>query len=268
MLSEVDVVFPMLHGTQGEDGAIQGLFELAGVPYVGAGVTASAVGMDKHVQKTLWRAAGLPVTDWIVLSRADCERDPRETARRIESTFDYPVFVKPANSGSSVGVSKARSREDLDGAFVEAGRWDRRLLVERLVVGREIECAVLGNDEPRASPLGEIVPRAEFYTYEAKYVDGTTDLLAPADLPAETAAEFQRLAIEAYRVVDCAGMARVDFFLTAEGAPLLNEINTLPGFTSISMYPRLWQIAGLSYPDLISRLIELGLERHAQTRPR
>ena len=265
LLSEVDIAFPVMHGTQGEDGSIQGLFELAGVPYVGAGVTASAVGMDKSVQKALWRQAGLPVARSLTLLRNLCERDPQEAARQIEREFDYPVFVKPANSGSSVGVSKVRSREDLSESFGEAGRWDRKILVEEAVAGREIECAVLGNDEPRASPLGEIAPTAEFYTYEAKYVDDSTRLIAPVELPGDLTGQFQELAVAAYKAIDCAGMARVDFFLTPDGSPVLNEINTIPGFTRISMYPRLWQIAGLSYPDLISRLIELGLERHGET---
>lgn len=270
LLSEVDVAFPVLHGTQGEDGAIQGLFELAGVPYVGAGVTASAIGMDKSAQKAIWGQAGLPVVRSLTLLRSACEQEPEETARRVEREFSYPVFVKPANSGSSVGVSKARSREDLAEAFAQAGRWDRKVLVEEAITGREIECAVLGNDRPEASPLGEVAPVAEFYTYEAKYVDGATALTAPADLPADVTAEIQRLAVAAYTAIDCAGMGRVDFFLTPEGTPILNEINTIPGFTSISMYPRLWQVAGLSYPNLISRLIDLGLERYAEThgRPR
>lgn len=268
LLAEVDIAFPVLHGTEGEDGCIQGLFELAGVPYVGAGVTASAIGMDKSMQKALWRQAGLPVVDSITLLRSLCEDDPREAVRRVEEAFPYPVFVKPACSGSSVGVSKVRSREDLADAFVEAGRWDRKILVERAVTGREIECAILGNDDPQASPLGEIIPAAEFYTYAAKYVDDSTRLVAPVDLPAALTREFQELAIAAYRAIDCAGMARVDFFLPPDGRPVLNEINTIPGFTRISMYPRLWQIAGLSYPDLIARLIELGLERHAETHRR
>jgi D-alanine-D-alanine ligase len=264
VLKEVDIAFPVLHGTEGEDGCIQGLFELAGVPYVGAGVTASAIGMDKSVQKALWRAAGLPVARSLTLLRSLIERDPQAAARQVEREFNYPVFVKPANSGSSVGVSKVRSREDLADAFAEAGRWDRKILVEEAITGREIECAVLGNDAPEASPLGEVVPKAEFYTYEAKYLDDTTDLIAPADLPADVAAEIQRLAVAAYKAIDCAGLARVDFFLTQDGRVVLNEINTLPGFTRISMYPRLWTLAGLSYPALIARLIELGLERHAE----
>ncbi len=264
LLRDVDIAFPVLHGTQGEDGAIQGLFELANVPYVGAGVTASAAGMDKSVQKALWKQAGLPVVRSLTLARGDCESDPAAVARRVEREFAYPVFVKPANSGSSVGVSKVRSREDLADSFLEAGRWDRKILVEEAITGREIECAVLGNDEPVASPLGEIAPNAEFYTYEAKYVDDSTRLIAPAVLPDTLRAEFQQLAVAAYQAIDCAGMARVDFFLTADGEPLLNEINTIPGFTRISMYPRLWGLAGLSYPALISRLIEYGFERYAE----
>ncbi len=265
LLGEVDVAFPVLHGTQGEDGAMQGLFELAGVAYVGAGVTASAAGMDKTVTKALWRDAGLPVVESMTVLRRRAEADPAGVAREAERRFGYPLFVKPACSGSSVGVSKARSREDLAGALAEAGRWDRKLLIERSVTGREIECAVLGNDEPEASPLGEIAPTAEFYSYEAKYLDSSTALYAPAELPDATTVEIQRLALAAYRAIDCAGMARVDFFLPADGQPVLNEINTIPGFTRISMYPRLWQVAGLSYRDLISRLIDLGLERYAET---
>ena len=268
LLREVDVAFPVMHGTQGEDGSLQGLFELAGVPYVGAGVTASAIGMDKGVQKALWKEAGLPVAHWLTLLRTTCERAPQEAARQVERAFAYPVFVKPANSGSSVGVSKVRSREDLADAFAEAGRWDRKILVEQAITGREIECAVLGNDAPQASPLGEIVPAAEFYSYEAKYVDDSTRLIAPAELPDNLVGEFQRLALAAYKTIDCAGMARVDFFLPPDGSPVLNEINTIPGFTRISMYPRLWQLADLSYPALIGRLIELGLERYAETHRR
>lgn len=267
VLAEADIVFPVLHGTHGEDGTVQGLLELAGVPYVGAGVTASAIGMDKSMQKAIWRQAGLPVVEHMVVLRSAVERDVDAVTREVERRFSYPVFVKPAGSGSSVGVSKVRSREDLADAFTEAGRWDRKLLVERAVRGREIECAVLGNDEPRASPLGEIVPKAEFYTYAAKYVDGSTELIAPADLPPDLTREIQALAIAAYRAIDCAGMARVDFFVE-DGRPLVNEINTIPGFTSVSMYPRLWQLTGMTYTELLTRLIELGLERYAETHRR
>ena len=266
LLATVDAAFPVLHGTHGEDGSIQGLFELAGVPYVGAGVTASAAGMDKSLQKALTRAAGLPVVESMTVLRSRLRDEPEAVARDIEQRFGYPVFVKPANGGSSVGISKARSREDLVDAFTEAGRWDRKIIVEEAVQGREIECAVLGNDQPEASPLGEIIPKAEFYTYEAKYQDDATSLIAPVALPEETDTALRALAIAAFQAIDCAGMARVDFFLTPDGRAFVNEINTIPGFTSVSMYPRLWQCAGLSYPALISRLIELGIERHAETR--
>jgi D-alanine-D-alanine ligase len=264
LLNEVDMVFPMLHGLQGEDGTVQGLLELAGVPYVGAGVTASAVGMDKALQKALWQQAGLPVVEHIVVTRSELEREGPALARRVEGTLGYPCFIKPSNGGSSVGVSKVRSREDLGEALGEAARWDRKVLIERFVEGRELDCAVLGNDEPAAAPLGEVIPTREFYDFAAKYDDTAgTQLLAPADLPPGLSARIQEMALAAYRAVDCAGMARVDCFLTAAGEPLLNEINTLPGFTHMSMYPRLWELAGLPYPALLTRLIELGLERHA-----
>jgi D-alanine-D-alanine ligase len=255
----------MLHGHQGEDGTIQGLLELAGVPYVGAGVAASALGMDKALQKALWMRAGLPVAEHITVLRADVERDRAAVAQQVEATFGYPCFVKPCNGGSSVGVSKVRSREDLGEALVEAGRWDRKLLIERFMPGREVECAVLGNDEPQASPLGEIVPAHEFYDFTAKYDDTAgTHLIAPAPVPDDLSRRVQAMAVAAYRALDCAGMARVDFFLTADGQPVLNEINTIPGFTSLSMYPRLWELAGLPYANLLTRLIELGIERHSQ----
>ena len=267
LLADVDAVFPMLHGYQGEDGTIQGLLELTGVPYVGAGVTASAIGMDKAVQKALWRQAGLPVVDHLVLLRSDVERDGPEVARRVEGTLGYPCFVKPSNGGSSVGVSKVRSREDLGEALAEAGRWDRKVIVERFMAARELDCAVLGNDDPEAAPLGEVIPAREFYDFAAKYDDAAgTQLLAPAPVSEELTRRVHEIAIAAYKAVDCAGMARVDFFLTAEGEPVLNEINTIPGFTHMSMYPRLWGLAGLSYPDLLTRLIDLGIERHRQTR--
>ncbi|MGH2584030.1 MAG: D-alanine--D-alanine ligase family protein, partial [Dehalococcoidia bacterium] len=267
LLQDVDVVFPMLHGYQGEDGTIQGLLELAGVPYVGAGVTGSAIGMDKTVQKALWMQAGLPVVDHVAVLRSEVEEDPRAVARRIEEAFGYPCFVKPSNGGSSVGVSKVRSREDLADALTEAGRWDRKILVERFMSAREIDCAVLGNDDPRCAPLGEVIPTREFYDFMAKYDDTAgTQLIAPASVSEELTRRIHAIAIAAYKAVDCAGLARVDFFLTMDGEPVLNEINTIPGFTNMSMYPRLWELAGLSYPALLTRLIEFGLERHAQTR--
>jgi D-alanine-D-alanine ligase len=262
LLDGVDVVFPMLHGHQGEDGTVQGLLELIGVPYVGAGVTASAVGMDKTVQKALWMQAGLPVVEHLTVLRAEAERDPRAVARRVEAAFGYPCFVKPSNGGSSVGVSKVRSREDLGEALVEAGRWDRKVLIERFMAARELDCAVLGNDDPQAAPLGEVIAAREFYDFTAKYDDTAgTQLIAPARVSATVTRRVHAIAIAAYKAVDCAGMARVDFFLTADGEPVLNEINTIPGFTHMSMYPRLWELAGLSYPDLLTRLIELGIER-------
>ncbi|MGD9894034.1 MAG: D-alanine--D-alanine ligase family protein [Dehalococcoidia bacterium] len=262
VLQDVDVVFPVLHGHQGEDGTIQGLLELAGVPYVGAGVTASAIGMDKAIQKALWMHAGLPVVDHIVVRRSEMTAGAAAISRRIEAAFGYPCFVKPSNGGSSVGVSKARSREDLTDAVGEAFRWDEKILVERLMSARELDCAVLGNDDPQCAPLGEVIPSREFYDFTAKYDDTAgTELLAPANVSAETTHRVHEIAIAAYRAVGCAGMARVDFFLTAGGEPVLNEINTIPGFTNMSMYPRLWELTGLSYPDLLARLIDLGIER-------
>lgn len=265
LLQDVDVVFPMLHGNQGEDGTIQGLLELAGVPYVGAGVTASAVGMDKTLQKALWMQAGLPVVEHITLLRAAVEADPRGAAREVEARLGYPCFVKPSNGGSSVGVSKVRSREDLGDALREAARWDRKILVERFMAARELDCAVLGNDDPRCAPLGEVIAAREFYDFTAKYDDSAgTQLIAPALVSDDVTRRVHQIATAAYKAVDCAGMARVDFFLTADGEPILNEINTIPGFTHMSMYPRLWGLAGIAYPDLLTRLIELGVERHRQ----
>lgn len=263
-LAGVDVVFPLIHGVNGEDGTLQGLLELAGLPYVGAGVAASAIGMDKTLQKPLLRQAGLRVAEAVALDCARWRRERRDVIREIEA-LGFPCFVKPANGGSSVGVSKVRSREDLEEALVEAFRFDRKLLVEEALPGREIECAVLGNDSPEASPLGEIIPRREFYDYTAKYLEDTTDLVAPAVLPQETADAVRAMALRAFRALDCAGMARVDFFVTPSG-PVLNEVNTIPGFTPISMYPRLWQLAGLSYSGLISRLVDLALERFRESR--
>jgi D-alanine-D-alanine ligase len=263
LLRDVDAAFPILHGHHGEDGTIQGLLELAGVPYVGAGVTASAIGMDKAIQKALWMQAGLPVVEHAVVFRSEVERDRQAVARQIEERFGYPCFVKPSNGGSSVGVSKVRSREDLFDAFGEAGRWDRKILVERFMTARELDCAVLGNEDARCAPLGEVIPSREFYDFTAKYDDTAgTRLIAPAPVDEETTRRVHEIALAAYRAVDCAGMARVDFFLTADGQPVLNEINTIPGFTHMSMYPRLWDLAGLPYPALLTRLIELGLERH------
>jgi len=263
-ISQLDVVFPVLHGPYGEDGTVQGLLELAGIPYVGAGVAASAVGMDKVLFKDIARAHGLPVVPYLVVKRKAWEQQPEETIAHIEAEIGYNCFVKPANLGSSVGVSKARNRAELRAALEEAARYDRKLLIEVAVDAREIEVSVLGNDEPIASVPGEIIPSREFYDYAAKYLDGRSELLIPAPIPDETAQLVRRLAVEAYLAIDCAGMARADFLLDRHtGQVYLNELNTIPGFTPISMYPKLWEASGLSYSELIDRLIELALERHA-----
>jgi D-alanine-D-alanine ligase len=265
-LRRIDVVFPLIHGTNGEDGTLQGFLELAGVPYVGAGVAASAVGMDKALQKAIFRQHGFPVPDDVVLLATRWRAGQETAAREIEAAVPYPAFVKPANSGSSIGTSKARSREDLHDALDEAFRYDRKALVEAAVEGRQVEVAVLGNDEPEASPVGEITYEGEFYDYHAKYEDPNTRLHIPADIPPQTADEARDMAIAAYKSVDCAGLARVDFFLTPQERLVLNEVNTIPGFTPMSMYPKLWEHTGLSYTDLITRLIELALERHEEKR--
>jgi D-alanine-D-alanine ligase len=267
-LGELDVVFPLVHGTFGEDGSLQGLLEMLDVAYVGAGVASSAVGMDKALQQMILRQAGLPVPQSLVLTASRWQEEGPAAAREVEGQLDYPCFVKPANSGSSIGTSKVRSREDLADAMTEAFRFDRKALVEQAIEGRQVECAVLGNDHPRASPLGEIVFTREFYDYVAKYEDPTTRLIIPAELPPDLARSLQDMAIAAFQAVDCAGMGRVDFFLAADGQPYLNEINTIPGFTPVSMYPKLWEAGGLSYRDLITRLIELGLERHQERQRR
>jgi D-alanine-D-alanine ligase len=265
-LSEVDVVFPIVHGRLGEDGTLQGLCELAQKPYVGPGVTASAIGMDKVQMRAVFAHAGLPQPKYAVLEDEGARSPSGDALRDLEREVGYPCFVKPANGGSSLGVSKAGTREDLLEATALAARYDRKLLVEEAIEGREVECAVLGNTDPQPSPLGEIRPHAEFYTYEAKYSDDSTELIVPAALDASTAALVQDAAVRAFRAVDCAGMARVDFFVTPDNSIRVIELNTLPGFTPISMYPRLWQHAGMSYPELISRLVDLALERFEEAR--
>ena len=256
---EIDVVFPALHGTFGEDGTLQGLLELAGLPYVGAGVLASSVSMDKEVMKRLARERGLPVVDYLVFSRLEL----RDT-ERICSQFEFPVFVKPANLGSSVGISKAHNCAELKSALDLAASFDRKIIVERGIEGREFECAVLGNEDPVASVPCEILPSREFYDYDDKYLLEKAGTVIPANLSAEQTAELQRMAVECYRAVDCEGLARVDFLLeTATQRLFINEINTLPGFTSISMYPKMWEYSGLPMPKLVDRLIELALDRHA-----
>jgi len=265
-LSTIDVAFPLVHGPFGEDGTLQGLLELADVAYVGAGVAASAVGMDKALMKAIFRAHDIPQTEWRVFLRRDWEANPAEILASIEATFGYPCFVKPANLGSSVGITKAHHRDELAHALTLAAQYDRKLIVERAAVNaREIECSVLGNDDPIASLPGEVIPRREFYDYTAKYAtEAGTDLVVPADLSPAMTRAVQAMAIRAFQAIDACGMARVDFFLERETERLLvNEINTIPGFTSVSMYPRMWEQSGLAYADLIDRLIQLALERHA-----
>lgn len=261
--SGVDVVFPVLHGTFGEDGTVQGFFELADVAYVGAGVLGSACGMDKDIMKRLFRQAGLPTVEHIALLR----RDRHKRIDALEQGFGYPLFVKPANLGSSVGITKAHNRKELTQALDRAAEYDRKIVVERAVIGREIECSVLGNDDPEASVPGEILPAHEFYDYEAKYISEDSKTVIPAQLTPDQTLEVQRLAVAAFQAVECCGLARVDCFLEKQtGKILLNEINTMPGFTSISMYPKMWEASGLPYPKLIDRLIELALERQAEKR--
>jgi D-alanine-D-alanine ligase len=273
----VDVIFPVLHGTFGEDGTIQGLLELADIPYVGAGVLGSAAGMDKDIMKSLFIAAGIPIVKHVTILRSAWQLDSKKNSSKkvrklIESKLSYPMFVKPANLGSSVGISKAHNRKELGPAIEEAAKFDRKIVIEQGVGGkkdkaREIECSVLGNDEPAASVPGEIVPGKEFYDYAAKYVDEGSQLIIPAKLTKAETKKVQELAIAAFRAVDCSGLARVDFLMDP-GPPskarkiYLNEINTMPGFTAISMYPKLWAASGLAYADLIDRLIQLGIERH------
>jgi len=264
----VDVIFPVLHGTFGEDGTIQGLLELADIPYVGAGVLGSAAGMDKDIMKSLFRAAGLPIVKHVTILRSEWDADSKKAESVVDRALKYPVFVKPANLGSSVGISKAHNQKELGPAIYEAAKFDRKIVIEQGVGGakhkaREIECSVLGNDSPRASVPGEIVPVKEFYDYAAKYLDEGSELIIPAKLTKSETKKVQELAIGAFRAVDCSGLARVDFLMDPKTRKLyLNEINTMPGFTAISMYPKLWGASGLAYPDLIDRLIQLGVERH------
>ena len=260
----IDVIFPLVHGTYGEDGTLQGLLELANIPYVGAGVLASAVGMDKIVQKQIFQQEKLPVAKYIWFHSSVCREHPERVAAIVAKSLTYPVFVKPANTGSSVGISKAHNRKELREALALAVEYDRKVIIEQGINNiREIECSVLGNDEPVASVPGEIVPSNEFYDYNAKYVDGKSEAIIPAKLPKRVSEEVRRIALQAYRALDIAGMARVDFLVVRKSNKIyLNEVNTIPGFTSISMYPKLWEASGLGYRDLLDRLIELALERH------
>src|SRR5947209_2553584 len=266
----VDIIFPVLHGTFGEDGTIQGLLELADIPYVGAGVLGSAAGMDKDIMKGLFAAARLPIVKHVTFLRSQWEKDAKQIVRKIEKKLTYPLFVKPANLGSSVGISKAHNRKEMAPAIETAAAYDRKIVVEQGVGGkkgkaRELECSVLGNDGPRASIAGEIVPSAEFYDYSAKYLEEGSQLLIPAKITKKQMKQLQEWAVAALQAVDCSGLARVDFLMDPKSGKIyLNEINTMPGFTSISMYPKLWAASGIEYPELIDRLIQLGRERYQE----
>jgi D-alanine-D-alanine ligase len=261
----VDVVFPVMHGTFGEDGTIQGLLDLAGLPFVGAGVLGSAIGMDKDVAKRLLQVAKIPVVPWITVHRHDWENQPQEIQSAIEEKFAYPVFVKPATLGSSVGMTKAHSRDELAPALNLAAEFAMKILVEQCVVAREIEVSVLGNHDPKASVPGEIVPHREFYDYAAKYLEEGSKILIPAELKPAQVQKIQKYAVDAFRALELSGMARVDFFLEKAGGKIyLNEVNTIPGFTSISMFPKMWEASGLPFRELIDKLIELALEQHAE----
>ncbi len=265
-LAAVDVFFPVLHGPFGEDGTMQGLFELADAAYVGAGVAGSSVGMDKGIFKDVMRANNIPIVDSLLVLRSEIENDMNAVIDKVEKMGAYPFFAKPANLGSSVGISKCNSRSDLAEGLMEAARFDRRIVIERGVGNvREIEVSVLGNEDPQTSVCGEVLPSREFYSYESKYLDGTSGLIIPSQLPVEVNEKIREYAVRAYKAIDCAGMARADFFVDGKTNQIyLNELNTLPGFTSISMYPKLWQASGLTYPQLVDRLIELALERKQQ----
>jgi D-alanine-D-alanine ligase len=261
---ELDVIFPVLHGTYGEDGALQGLLEMADVPYVGCGVLGAALGMDKEKMKMIFQNIGLPIIDYLVYRRNEWERAPASILDAVEQRLGYPVFVKPANLGSSVGINKAHNRNELEHAIQVAAEYDRKIVIERGINCRELECAVLGNDEPIVSVIGEIIASNEFYDYKAKYIDNKSQNIIPAQLLQATAQEIRRQAIQAFLALDLSGLSRVDFFLEKETNQVyINEVNTLPGFTEISMYPKLWQASGLPYPELLTRLIELAIERHA-----
>ncbi|MCK9221883.1 MAG: D-alanine--D-alanine ligase [Limnochordia bacterium] len=258
--TRINIVFPVLHGPFGEDGTIQGLLEVAGIPYVGAGVAASAVGMDKDLMKAVFKSWGLPILPYLVVKDISAE----DIEQQVADSFGYPCFVKPANLGSSVGISRVDKPGDLAAALEYAAMFDNKVIIEKAAIGcQEIECAVLGNEDPKASVCGEIIPKRSFYDYEAKYLENTTELVIPANLPEAVATKVQTLAVEAFKAIDCAGMARVDFFVCKDQV-YINEINTLPGFTSISMYPKLWEATGISYPELIHLLLKLGLDRYGK----
>lgn len=259
-----DVIFPLLHGPNGEDGTVQGLLELLNLPYVGNGVLSSSAGMDKVVMKNIFAQAGLPQVNYVWFIRSTWETSSQDTYDKVESELGYPCFVKPANLGSSVGISKCTNREELATAFEEAFQFDRKIIVEEGVTAREVEIGVLGNDSPECSVAGEIVPKVEFYDYKAKYEDGNTALIIPAEITEEEYATLKEMAVRAFQALDCSGLVRADFFLTRDGKAYINEVNTMPGFTPFSMFPLLWKHTGVEYPKLIERLVELGIERHKE----
>lgn len=265
-LRNVEVVFPIVHGTFGEDGTMQGLLEMADLPYVGPGVAASAIGMDKELMRAMFAAHDIPQAPYLVLRDDEALSPPSEAIDFVEGALGYPCFVKPANGGSSVGVGKVRSREDLDGALAEATKFDRKVLIEAGLQGQEVECAVLGHRDPQPSPLGEIKPSTEFYDYAAKYLNDSAALIVPARVDKGTAQRVQEYAVRAFKALECSGLSRVDFFVEPDGGVKCIEVNTLPGFTPISMYPRLWQEAGVSYRELISRLVDFAFERFGEAR--
>jgi D-alanine-D-alanine ligase len=260
----IDVIFPLLHGPNGEDGTVQGMLELLNLPYVGNGVLASAAGMDKVIMKNIFAQAGLAQVNYVAFIRSEWEKAKMEIYNKVEDKLGYPCFVKPANLGSSVGISKCMNRDELEKAFVEAFQFDRKVIIEEGVVAREIEVAILGNDEPQCSVAGEIVPKKDFYDYTAKYEDGNTALIIPAEVKEDEYEQIKNMAIKAFKALDCSGLVRADFFLTKDGKALINEVNTMPGFTPVSMFPLLWKHTGIEYPKLIERLVELAKERHAE----
>lgn len=262
--ASLDVIFPLLHGPNGEDGTVQGLLELLNLPYVGNGVLASAAGMDKVIMKNIFAQAGLAQVNYVAFIRSEWEKAKEEAYQKVETELGYPCFVKPANLGSSVGISKCSNREELETAFAEAFQFDRKIIIEEGVTAREIEVGVLGNDEPKCSVAGEIVPKKDFYDYKAKYEDGNTALIIPAEVSEEEYAKISENAVKAFKALDCSGLVRADFFLTKDGKVLINEVNTMPGFTPFSMFPLLWKHTGVEYPQLIERLVELAKERHAE----
>ncbi|WML42666.1 D-alanine--D-alanine ligase [Neobacillus sp. PS3-40] len=262
--SALDVIFPLLHGPNGEDGTVQGMLELLNLPYVGNGVLASAAGMDKVIMKNIFAQAGLAQVNFVSFIRNEWEKAKEEAYNKVEVELGYPCFVKPANLGSSVGISKCTNRAELEAAFVEAFQFDRKVIIEEGVIAREIEVGVLGNDEPKCSVAGEIVPKKDFYDYTAKYEDGNTALIIPADITNEEYEQIKKMAVKAFKALDCSGLVRADFFLTKDGLALINEVNTMPGFTPVSMFPLLWKHTGVEYPQLIEQLVNLAKERHAE----